>query len=324
MPGEPGAPPETVIQVEDLTKVYGEVRAVDGISFSVRSGEVFAFLGPNGAGKTTTVEILESIRTPTEGRIAVFGRDLQESMKSVRERIGVLPQEFRSYDRLTVRETLQYYQRLYDGRIWDVDEIIELLGLGEKRDTQYMYLSVGLKQRVGVGIALVNDPDIVFLDEPTTGLDPRARREVWGIIRLLKGRGKTIFLTTHYMEEAEQLADRVCIIHRGKIIARGSVGDLLAEHGERRVMRISGCTRKCLVDMAGDLDIPIGPLDSSPSIPVPDIETAMRVLTYLRESGLEYREVDIMGPTLEDVFLSLTGEPLESEPENGLVESGAE
>jgi len=324
MPDTGSAPPETVIQVEGLTKVYGEVRAVDDISFSVRSGEVFAFLGPNGAGKTTTVEVLESIRTPTKGSITVFGRDLQESMKSVRERIGVLPQEFRSYDRLTVRETLQYYQRLYDRRVWEVDDIMELLGLDEKRDTQYMYLSGGLKQRVGVGIALVNDPDIVFLDEPTTGLDPRARREVWGIIRLLKEKGKTIFLTTHYMEEAEQLADRVCIIHRGRIIARGSVGDLLAEHGERRMMRISGCTRDCLVDMAGDLKIPIDPLNSAPSIPVPDIDTAMKMLNYLRETGVEYREVDIMGPTLEDVFLSLTGEPLGSEPENGLVESGAE
>jgi ABC-2 type transport system ATP-binding protein len=307
-----------VIQVDDLSKVYGEVRAVDGISFQVFGGEVFAFLGPNGAGKTTTVEMLEMIRAPTGGEIRIFGEDLDATRKSVRERIGVLPQEFKSFDRLTVRETLLYYQKLYDGEVWDVDEIIDLLGLEEKIDTQYMKLSGGLKQRVGVGIALVNDPDIVFLDEPTTGLDPRARREVWGIIRLLKEKGKTVFLTTHYMEEAEQLADRVCIIHRGSIIARGNVGELISTYGGGRVMVISGCDRDCLVAMAESLDLDLEPVDSSSSIPVPDIDAAMKILNYLKDTGLSYREVDIRGPTLEDVFLSLTGEMLDEEENVGV------
>ncbi|MBU7004955.1 MAG: ABC transporter ATP-binding protein [Theionarchaea archaeon] len=306
-----------VIRVDNLSKVYGDVRAVDGISFQIFGGEVFAFLGPNGAGKTTTVEMLEMIREPTGGNIRIFGEDLDATRKTVRERIGVLPQEFKSFDRLTVRETLLYYQKLYDGEVWDVDEIIGLLDLEEKSDTQYMHLSGGLRQRVGVGIALVNDPDIVFLDEPTTGLDPRARREVWGIIRLLKEKGKTVFLTTHYMEEAEQLADRVCIIHRGSIIARGSVGELISTYGGGRVMVISGCDRDCLVAMAESLGLDLKPVDSSSSIPVPDIDTAMRILSYLKETGLPYREVDIRGPTLEDVFLSLTGEALDDGVKSG-------
>jgi ABC-2 type transport system ATP-binding protein len=309
-------PGQAVIEVEDLKKHYGEVRAVDGISFSIDEGTIFAFLGPNGAGKTTTVEMAEMIRTPTSGTIRVFGGDLGSNMAEVRRRIGVLPQEFKSYDRLTVRETLLYYQALYHEKVWDVDEIISLLNLEPKKDTPYMELSGGLKQRVGVGMALVNDPDIVFLDEPTTGLDPRARREVWEIIRLLKKKGKTVFLTTHYMEEAEQLADMVCIIHKGKIIARGTVEELIAAHGKRSVLTVIGCDRDCMAGMGAETGMEVKVSGNQAHVVVPDTDAIMRVLTYLKDNGLAYREIDIQRSTLEEVFLSLTGEKLGGDEED--------
>ncbi len=316
-----GQAEEYVIEVHDLHKSYGELQAVDGVSFRLARGEIFAFLGPNGAGKTTTVEMLEMIRTPTSGEIKIFGKDLDAGKDQIRERIGVLPQEFKSYDRLTVRETLLYFEALYDKETWDVDEILKLLGLEDKKNTQYLHLSGGLRQRVGVGMALVNDPEVVFLDEPTTGLDPRARREVWAIIRLLKEKGKTVFLTTHYMEEAEQLADRVCIIHRGRIIARGTVAELIANHGERRVMTIVGCERECVARMAQALGLEEEHGEVHSSVVVPNSDSVMQVLSYLKQNGLAYREVDIRRPTLEDVFLALTGEVLDDERGGSVVEA---
>ena len=213
---------EHVIEVEKLTKRYGELLAVNDVSFAVRKGELFAFLGPNGAGKTTAVEIIETIRLPTSGKVSVLGMDVTRKKRDIVQRIGVLPQGFSSFDRVTVRESIQYYSRLFGGKTTDVDGLIELANLKDKSREQFKNLSGGLKQRLGIAIALVNDPEIVFLDEPTTGLDPRARREVWEVLRGLKQQGKTVFLTTHYMEEAEFLADTVAIISKGRIIATGS------------------------------------------------------------------------------------------------------
>ena len=213
---------EYAIKVEKLTKRYGDLLAVDDISFNVKQGEVFALLGPNGAGKTTTVEIIETIRRPTSGIVRLLGMDVTKQKRDIVPRIGVLPQGFSSFDRITVRETMQYYSRLFCCKNADIDGLIELVNLKDKAKEQYMKLSGGLKQRLGIAIALVNDPDVVFLDEPTTGLDPRARREVWDVLLGLKKDGKTVFLTTHYMEEAELLADTVAIISRGKIIAMDS------------------------------------------------------------------------------------------------------
>jgi ABC-2 type transport system ATP-binding protein len=301
---------QPVVEVENLSKHYGRLHAVDGVSFQVEEGSVFAFLGPNGAGKTTTVEMLEMIRTPTSGTIRVLGRDLGKGNGEVKKRIGVLPQDFRSFGRLTVRETLLYYQKLYDGTVWDVDDIIRLLHLETKEDTLYMDLSGGLRQRVGVGMSLVNDPDIIFLDEPTTGLDPRARREVWDIIRLLRDKGKTVFLTTHYMEEAEELADSVCIIHRGKIIARGTPGELITSHGSGSMLRIIGCEAGCMEEMGRKLGIDVEISDGEASMAISDTDTVMSVLSYMKEMHLPYREVDIQRSSLEEVFLSLTGERL--------------
>src|ERR1017187_10018677 len=224
---------EHVIEVENLTKRYGGLLAVNGISFTVRKGEVFAFLGPNGAGKTTTVEIIETIRTPTSGNVRLFGMDVTKKKRDIVPRIGVLPQGFSSFDRITVRETLQYYSRLFCRGKTDVDGLIDLVNLKDKTQEQYKNLSGGLKQRLGIAIVLVNDPEVVFLDEPTTGLDPVARREVWDVLLGLKEKGKTVFLTTHYMEEAELLADAVAIISKGKIIAMGSPRELIDRKSTR-------------------------------------------------------------------------------------------
>lgn len=299
------------IEVENLKKIYGDLNAVDNISFKVNKGEVFAFLGPNGAGKTTTVEIIETIREPTSGQIKVLGLCLKERNKQIKERIGVLPQEFISFQRLTVRETLHYFSRLYKKKK-DIDSIIDLFSLRDKENAQYHTLSGGLKQRVGVAIALVNDPDIVFLDEPTTGLDPRARRDVWKAIAGLKNEGKTIFLTTHYMEEAEYLADHIAIIHKGRIVGEGTVEWLIDKHGEQSILKIKGCKTTDTIDalqkkgyhniraINGDVEVKIAKKDS-----------VIDILFHLREKNLYYREVDIKHSDLEDVFLNLTGENLQ-------------
>ncbi|MGC2693642.1 MAG: ABC transporter ATP-binding protein, partial [Desulfobaccales bacterium] len=232
------------IEVENLTKRYGDLLAVNGISFNVRKGEVFAFLGPNGAGKTTTVEIIDMIRAPTSGKVRLLGMDVTKRKRAIVPRIGVLPQDFSSFDRITVRETMQYYSQLFFSRARcprrnaDIDGLIELVNLKDKAGEQYKNLSGGLKQRLGIAIALVNDPEIVFLDEPTTGLDPRARREVWEVLLGLKKQGKTIFLTTHYMEEAEILADTVAIISKGMIIATGSPEELIENNAKYLVLTL--------------------------------------------------------------------------------------
>ncbi|MEM4311220.1 MAG: ABC transporter ATP-binding protein [Nitrososphaerales archaeon] len=220
-----------VIEAFNLVKDYGSLRALDGVSFDVNYGEIFAFVGPNGAGKTTTLEILQGLRKATSGKARVLGYDLnsKEGLKNIVKKIGVLPQNFEALDRLTVRENVSLFAKMYDKAL-NVDEILNFLGLESKANIIFHKLSGGLKQRVGLAISLVNDPELLFLDEPTTGLDPHIRREVWSLIKRLKERGKTIFLTTHYMEEAERLADRIAIINKGKIISMGKLVELLNQY----------------------------------------------------------------------------------------------
>jgi ABC-2 type transport system ATP-binding protein len=303
---------ENAIEVDGLTKMYVDLKAVDDISFKVKEGEVFAFLGPNGAGKTTTVEIIETIRNPTNGKIKVLGYDISRRTKEIKERIGVLPQEFISFDRLTVRETLVYFSSLYKKHA-GIDEIIDAMDLRDKENELYQNLSGGLKQRVGVAIALVNDPDIVFLDEPTTGLDPRARRDVWNAISGLKKRGKTVFLTTHYMEEAEYLADSIAIIHRGRIVAEGTLGELLQEYGRQSTLLIRGGGADEVIRALDDMGYDVGEANGDVEIKISKREAVLDILFHLREKGVQYREVDIRHSDLEDVFLNLTGAKLKEE-----------
>jgi ABC-2 type transport system ATP-binding protein len=301
------------IEVSHLTKVYEDLTAVNDISFTVKKGEIFAFLGPNGAGKTTTVEMIESIRTPTAGNIKLLGTDIKTGFNLIKERISILPQEFHSFERFTVRETLTYFSKLYKKRA-DINEIIDAMDLRSHEKKLYRNLSGGLKQRVGVALSLVNDPEIVFLDEPTTGLDPKARREVWQVIANLRDKGKTVFLTTHYMEEAEHLADHIAIIHKGKIIAEGSLQELITRYGEKTTLSIRNCQSQDAqrhleekgfeVHSSGNGDI---------TVKIDYKEKVLEVLSELRHECIEYDGVDIRGSNLEEVFLRLTGARLTEE-----------
>ncbi len=307
---------EPIVEVESLTKKYDTLLAVDSISFQIGKGNVFAFLGPNGAGKTTTVEILECLRTPTSGRATVLGYDVSQrsAQVEIRKRIGVLPQDFNAIDRLTVRENIDYFGAMFDSSL-DADELIELVDLKEKRDEQFKKLSGGLKQRVGLAVSLVNDPQLVFLDEPTTGLDPKARRDVWKIVEQLKRRGKTIFLTTHYMDEAEYLADTVSIIDHGKIIASGTPGQLIDSHGGRKTLVIRGIGGEGM-DML-PRDLPKAELKSAGDIHIPINNGAdvSRILIAIGQTSLGTHEIEVRRPTLDDVFLNLTGRRVTEEGE---------
>ncbi len=298
------------IEVENLTKRYGDLLAVNDISFTVKIGEVFALLGPNGAGKTTAVEIINTIRTPTSGKISILGMDVTKKKHDIVHRIGVLPQGFSSFDRITVRETLQYYARLYRGGNTDIDRLIELVNLKDKSKEQYKNLSGGLRQRLGIALALVHDPEVIFLDEPTTGLDPRARHEVWQVLQGLKQEGKTVLLTTHYMEEAELLADTVAIISRGKIIAMGSPGELIETNANYRILTLQSVDEKVseIVRELGFEPVPVNSINIR--IRVEHTEGVQQILSAIKEGGASYLGLDVRKPNLEEVFLKLTGEAL--------------
>ena len=301
---------EHVIEVEKLTKRYGELLAVNDVSFAVRKGELFAFLGPNGAGKTTTVEIIETIRLPTSGKVSVLGMDVTRKKRDIVQRIGVLPQGFSSFDRVTVRESLQYYSRLFGGKTTDVDGLIELANLKDKSREQFKNLSGGLKQRLGIAIALVNDPEIVFLDEPTTGLDPRARREVWEVLRGLKQQGKTVFLTTHYMEEAEFLADTVAIISKGRIIAIGSPDELMEDSANELSLTLRSADANVFTIVRETGFDPVRHNSHYVKVRVKHADDVRKILDAVKGAGSSLLSLDVRKPNLEEVFLKLTGEAL--------------
>jgi ABC-2 type transport system ATP-binding protein len=298
------------ISVRNLKKIYGEILAVNNISFNVNKGEVFAFLGPNGAGKTTTVEMIESIRKPTDGYISLLGKDIRTSFNDIKEKIGVLPQEFHSFERLTVRETLEYYSKLFQKKA-DILELIKAMNLEEEVDKLYKDLSGGLKQRLGVAVSLVNDPDIIFLDEPTTGLDPKARREVWEVIANLRNKGKTIFLTTHYMEEAEYLADHIAIIHKGKIIAEGTLEDLIKKYWKGSILHLKNCNNPRTINILKEKGYDAFKEENGDlSVNIEYKDKILEILSILRHECIDYDSIDIRRPNLEEIFLHLTGAKL--------------
>jgi ABC-2 type transport system ATP-binding protein len=303
-----------VIEVENLTKRYGELLAVNGASFAVRKGEVFAFLGANGAGKTTTVEIIETIRTPTSGDVRLLGMDVTKKKRDLVRRIGVLPQGFNSFDRITVRETVQYYARLFGAENAVVDRLIDLVDLKGKTHEQFKNLSGGLKQRLGIAVALVNDPEVVFLDEPTTGLDPRARREVWKVLLGLKDEGKTIFLTTHYMEEAESLADTVAIISKGKIVAMDSLGNLTDSSEACMVLTLQSIDERAFGIIRKIGFEPIRANHSNIKVRLKHADDVQKILNAIQAAGLTFLGLDVRKPNLEEIFLKLTGETLHGGP----------
>jgi ABC-2 type transport system ATP-binding protein len=281
----------TAISVRDLRKSYGALEAVRGISFEVERGEVFGLLGPNGAGKTTTVEILEGYRRRDGGRVEVLGTDPAQARGDWRERIGVVLQSSAMYETLTVTESLQLFAGYYSSPR-PVEEVVELVGLGEKREQRVRRLSGGQRRRLDLGLALVGDPELIFLDEPTTGFDPHARRQAWETLRSLRSLGKTILLTTHYLDEAERLADRVAVLRRGEIVAAGPPAELIGSIPATEI-RYRENGREVVLET----------------------DRPTRVLHELTEKALrEDRELEglvVKRPTLEDVYLELTGEEVE-------------
>jgi ABC-2 type transport system ATP-binding protein len=304
-----------IVDVSSLVKRYGDLRAVDSISFELYEGEVFAFLGPNGAGKTTTVEILECIRPLTSGSAKVFGYDVtkREDAKEIKKRIGVLPQDFSALDKLSVKENIDLIGGMYEKKL-DTMEVIKLLDVEDKTNERFENLSGGLKQRVGVAAALVNDPQLVFLDEPTTGLDPKARREVWSVIQNLKKLRKTVFLTSHYMEEAQVLADRIAIINKGKISVIGSSQDLISKYGGLKVLIVREGGEK----MAKTLQDRFGGTSLNNNrdvfVKVDNVKEMWQALSTLTDMNID-KEIEIQTPTIEDVFLKVVGGRITQEGE---------
>ena len=297
-----------VIQVSGFRKTYGRTVAVDDVSFEVRDGEIFGLIGPNGAGKTTTMECVEGLRTPDRGTISVLGLDPFKDVYTLQQRVGVQLQQAQLQKRIKVREAVHLWTSLYGKPAADGDRLLDQLGLAEKRDAWFMTLSGGQKQRLFIALALVNDPELVFLDELTTGLDPQARRAIWELIRGIRARGKTVFLTTHLMEEAERLCDRVAIIEHGRIIDVDTPDRLVARHCPERtvvvtttdpraeeqfrlISRVTAVTRQeARVTISGEGD---------------DFVTA--VIQCVSQSGITVNDFRTVHPTLEDVFLRLTG-----------------
>ncbi len=302
------------IEVSELVKKYGEVVAVNRISFKVFKGKVFGFLGPNGAGKTTTVEILEGLRQPTSGSVKVLGYNPSrpEEASKLKWKIGVLPQDFNALDRLTVKENINLFCALYGNRI-SAEELIKLVDLGDYKKVRFYKLSGGLKQRVGLAVAMAGDPELVFLDEPTSGLDPRSRRETWKIIEGLKELGKTVFLTTHYMDEAENLSDEITIINKGEIVAHGTPEELIENYGggKRLIIRGDGEVLNVLLGETGEKPVKVG---GEVRVPFNKPSEAVKILEMLSLKGLNY-DFEVEKGSIEDVFLKLVGAKITEEGE---------
>jgi ABC-2 type transport system ATP-binding protein len=290
------------VDVRGLSKSYGNVHAVQAIDFQIRRGEIFALLGPNGAGKTTTVEILEGYRSRDAGTVTVLGYDPARERRPLKSRIGIVLQSTGVENYLTVAETISMYSGFYpDPR--PVDEVIELVGLEDKRDTRVIKLSGGLQRRLDVAIALAGNPDLLFLDEPTTGFDPSARREAWEVVKNLAGLGKTVLLTTHYMDEAQYLADRVAVIAAGRIVAEGApatIGDRELAKARIRYRLPAGVSPPA--DMAGQR----GP-DGFTELTADDVTRTLHRLTgWAIDEGIDLDGLEVIRPSLEDVYLELT------------------
>jgi ABC-2 type transport system ATP-binding protein len=306
-----GSSAEPVIRVENLRKHYGETAAVDGVSFEVLPGTIFGLLGPNGAGKTTTVEVLEGLREPDAGEVRVLGIDAVHHSDDLRARIGVSLQTAALYPKLTVTEVLTLFRGFYpSGRT--PEELIALMDLGEKRSTRTQNLSGGQRQRLSVALALVNDPELVFLDEPTTGMDPAARRALWDVVLGLKTAGHTVLLTTHYLEEAEVLCDRVAIMDHGRILEEGTVDELVSRRFKERAVRFDA------IDGLRDEVLGSRPEVSSVKhengevlVYTRDVSSTIgAVLDAAEALGVEPANLGVRRATLEDVFLDLTGRAL--------------
>jgi ABC-2 type transport system ATP-binding protein len=303
-----GAP---VIRVTDLKKYYGDVKAVDGVSFEVARGEVFGMLGPNGAGKTTTIEVLEGLRPPESGTVEVLGMDVCNHPQAIKERIGVQLQSVSLYPRLTVTELLDLFGSFFRHHV-PTQQLIDAVDLGERADARSMNLSGGQQQRLSIALALVNDPELVFLDEPTTGLDPQARRSLWDLVKGLQAKGKTVMLTTHYMEEAAELCDRVAIMDHGRILEMGTVPELIGRRFKERAVFFDSSPALATEALSKLVGVTRAAQEQGQTVlyskDIPG--TIGALLAMADELSIEPRNLGIRQATLEDVFLDLTGRAL--------------
>ena len=303
------------IIVDSLKKAYGNVHAVDGISFTVEQGEVFSLLGPNGAGKTTTIEILEGLRAKDSGNVSVLGVDPWSDGYELHKKIGVIPQGFRFYDYSSPKDAIKYYADLFGVSV-DPTTILKEVILEDSGNVYFSKLSGGQKQKVGLALSLVNDPQVVFLDEPTTGLDPQARRAVWEVIRNLKKQNRSVLLTTHYLQEAQELSDKVAIMNKGKIITSGTPAEIIEKHGSGERLVVHGDERlaqylkektKLKVSYDGRGTV---------SIMLEMNHDALTALEAMEQSRLNWSDLSTQRDDLEEVFVRLVGEPLVDQSED--------
>ncbi len=293
------------IEVSGLKKHYGNLKAVDETSFTVNAGEVFGLLGPNGAGKTTTIEILEGLRERDGGDVKVLGLDPWKNGYELHKKIGVIPQEFTFLEKTNPREAILYYADLFNVKV-DPDQILKDVLLEDSAKNLFENLSGGQKQKTGLALSLVNSPELLFLDEPTTGLDPNARRAIWEVIRGLKAKGKTIILTTHYLDEAQQLSDRVAIMNHGKIVAMGTTEQIIAEHGSGERLEIGASEKLADYIRANtELEVKYDQTRNIISVPLKKRIDALAALAAAEQSGLAWGEIQTRRDSLDDVFIKL-------------------
>jgi ABC-2 type transport system ATP-binding protein len=306
------------VEVSQLKKYYGDIKAVDGISFTVNSGEVFGLLGPNGAGKTTTIEILEGLRKREGGDVKVLGFDPWGNGYELHKRIGVMAQGFTFFEKQNPKEAIEYYADLFDVKA-NPNEILKEVLLDDSEKNLFENLSGGQKQKMGLALSLVNSPELLFLDEPTTGLDPSARRAIWEVIRGLKAKGKTIILTTHYLEEAEVLSDRVAIMNHGQIVAMGTADEIIQKHGSAERLEIHGSEDlanyiKANTELKVDYDG-----KGLISVALTQKIDALAALAAAEQSGLDWGEIRTRRDSLEDVFVHLVSGTID---EHGEIKTG--
>jgi ABC-2 type transport system ATP-binding protein len=291
------------IEVSSLKKYYGNIKAVDNITFSVDQGEIFALLGPNGAGKTTAIEIMEGLRKRDEGDVKVLGIDPWKDGHQLHKKIGVIPQEFTFFEKITPREAIKYYADLF-GVKTNADQILKEVLLEDSGKVLFENLSGGQKQKTGLALALINSPELFFLDEPTTGLDPNARRAIWEVIIGLKAKGKTIILTTHYLDEAQQLSDRVAIMDRGQIVAMGTANELIEQHGSGERLQIYG-SKELANYITANTELIVDYHKGVISIQLNQKIDALAALAAAEQSKLDFGEIHTRRDSLDDVFVKL-------------------
>jgi ABC-2 type transport system ATP-binding protein len=310
------------IEVSSLQKNYGALKAVDGISFNVKQGEVFGLLGPNGAGKTTTIEIMEGLRERNGGDVKVLGFDPWKKGYDLHKKIGVIPQEFTFIEKTTPREAIRYYADLFNIKV-NPEEILKDVLLEESAKTYFEDLSGGQKRKTGLALSLVNTPELLFLDEPTTGLDPNARRAIWEVIRGLKAKGKTIILTTHYLDEAQQLCDRVAIMDHGHIVAMGTTEEIIQQHGSGERLEIHGSEKLAEYIKANtELQVDYNKARGEILIPLQKKIDALAALAAAEQSGMDWGQIQTRQDSLDDVFVKLVSEPIGEQGEAAIEESG--